>query len=188
MKRNLMSSFIVGIIVVLVLSSTYAFLIFTTSQNTNETVAGCFQVNYSGQEIQSEELKSTEQYSDGAQTEIQLWKDEDCDIYTEANLYIHTDTKSTTAPVGKDVALKYQVVQVLNTGQEKVVDGAAGSINPDGNGDLLIHTVHLTNDIQTYKVYLWIDSNISLGSYDNTSYQGYIYATSTQTSTVTKNT
>ncbi len=48
----------------------------------------------------------------------------------------------------------------------------------------MLAIVPLTVDPVEYQVYLWIDSGISNGQYDNKSFSGYIYATSEQSSTV----
>lgn len=53
-------------------------------------------------------------------------------------------------------------------------------------GDTLLATLPLENTEVTYTVYLYIDSTISLGNYNDKTYSGYIYATTEQTSTVGK--
>ena len=54
-------------------------------------------------------------------------------------------------------------------------------------GDTLVATVPLTDSTVNYTLYVWIDSSLSGGNYDNTSYSGQIFAESSQTSTVDKN-
>ena len=53
-----------------------------------------------------------------------------------------------------------------------------------GETDVLLATVPLTDTKTEYKIYIWIDSSLSKGAYNDKSYSGYIYAKSTQTSTV----
>ena len=54
-------------------------------------------------------------------------------------------------------------------------------------GDTLLATLPLEDKEVTYTIYLYIDSTVSLGNYNDKTYSGYIYATTEQTSTVGKN-
>ena len=54
-------------------------------------------------------------------------------------------------------------------------------------GDTLLATLPLEDTEITYTIYLYIDSTLSLGNYNDKNYSGYIYATTEQTSTVGKN-
>ena len=54
-------------------------------------------------------------------------------------------------------------------------------------GDTLLATLPLEDKEITYTIYLYIDSTVSLGNYNDKTYSGYIYATTEQTSTVGKN-
>ena len=53
-------------------------------------------------------------------------------------------------------------------------------------GDTLLATLPLEDTEITYTIYLYIDSTVSLGNYNDKTYSGYIYATTEQTSTVGK--
>lgn len=174
MKReNIKSVAIIGIIVLFSLGATYAFLNFGATNNTATGVGGCFEVNYSGQVINNLSLESTATYTEGASSNVILSKSTNCQIYTEAEIYIHTNT-TTTAPIS-DGALKYKVLNGSTTVGE-------GSVTT--TGDTKLATVTLSTTATTYKVYLWIDSDISNGKYHEKTYSGYIYASSIQSSTV----
>ena len=173
-KTNIKSLIIVSILVVFALSTTYAFLNLSASNSTTATgEAGCFVVNYTGQTINNSSLVSTTNYAEGASSNVVLSKNANCKIYTEADIMIHTNT-TTTAPISNG-ALKYKVMN----GTTEVSSGTITT-----TGDTKLATVTLTTTATTYKVYIWIDSNISLGTYNGKSYSGYLYAKSIQTSTI----
>ena len=172
-KENLKSIIIIVLLIIFSLSATYAFLTFSSSNNTATGTGGCFQVNYSGQTINEDALISTDDYTEGASSNIILSKSSDCQIYTKASIMIKTNT-STTAPISNG-ALKYKVLQ----GTTIISEGTITT-----TGDTTLATVALTTTSTTYKVYIWIDSNISNGTYHDKSYSGYLYATAIQTSTV----
>lgn len=159
-----------------VTSNTYAFLFLQENINFDLATAGCLEVNYSAQEINTAELVTTTNYLEGAHTIVSLSKDEDCQIYTEASIYIHTND-TITAPINDIRALKYKVLLgdlVLSEGViTKVVDK-----------DTKLATVELTNEVKNYDIYVWIDSELSQGAYHETTYSGYIYAESVQSSTL----
>lgn len=160
--------------VVLLIGSTYAYQQLGATSNTAQGQGGCFQVNYSGQNLDAGSIVSTDNYLNGAHTTVTLSKDSTCKIYTEANIYIHTNNE-TTAPIDTTEAMRYKLV--TNDGYER-----NGFITV--KGDTLLGSVALTDTSTTYTIYVWVDSDLSEGAYHNTSYSGYIYAESAQTSTV----
>lgn len=178
-KTNIKSLIIISLIIVFSLSATYAFLNLSASANNATTGnGGCFLVNYSGQAINNSALVSTTNYNEGASSQVVLSKASNCEIYTEADIMIYTNT-TTTAPIS-DGALKYKIEIISGDGQ--IISGGEGSITT--TGDTTLATVSLTETATTYVVYIWIDSSISKGAYNGTTYSGYLYANSTQTSTI----
>ena len=184
-KENIKLSTIISLVVIISLSATYAYIESTFSNNEATGTGGCFEVNYSGQEINNSSLKSTSIYTEGASTDITLSKNSDCEIYTEASIYIYTNN-ATTAPISTHEALKYKVVKLNYDGTITDIDGATGTITSIGD-TLLVENIELTTTPTTYAIYLWIDPAISGGSFNGTTYSGHIYASSTQSSTVTGN-
>lgn len=180
-KENIKSLILISLIVTFALSATYAYMILSASSNNTATgVGGCFEVYYSGQSIGNEEaIKSTTNYLEGAHAQVTLSKMENCKIYSEAEIYIHTDNDS-TAPLGP--SLKYKILN----GETLISEGAiTENLNTDGNQiDNLLATVTLEETQKTYDIYIWVDSTTSNGAYNDKMYSGYIYATSTQTSTI----
>ena len=174
-RSNIKLTLIIGIMVTAVLGATYAFLQLESSNSTASGEAGCFKVNYNSEVLSSSDLVSTINYLEGSHSQITLSKDTNCKIYTEATIYVHTNT-TTTAPLADTQALKYKV---LLNGTEK----ATGVINSI-NSDIELTTVELTNTPTTYDIYIWVDKDISQGAYNGKSYSGYIYATSTQSSSI----
>lgn len=169
--------FLIILLITLTLGGTYAFLNAQISNNTTTGQAGCFQVSYSGQVINSSNLSATNNYLEGAKTEVTLKKDASCQIYTTSDIYIYTNSEGTTAPIS-DGALKYKVLQGDTVKSE-------GTITQKGAQTLLLSNISLSTTATTYKIYIWVDSNVTTDrAYDKTKYSGYIYAESTQQSTV----
>lgn len=179
-RENINLSIIILLVVAISLSATYAFIKLNASSNETSGEAGCFEVNYSGQEINNSSLQSTTNYLDGAQSEITLSKNEDCEIYTEASIYLYTNeiAEDEFRPDLSNGALKYKVMQ-------GTTELGSGSITATGD-TLLKDQIILTETATTYTVYLWIDPEVSRGSYHGKQYSGYLYASSTQSSTITK--
>lgn len=188
-KENIKLSVIISLIVVISLSATYAYMELSTSGNSATGQGGCFEVNYEATAINTSALQSTtnDNYAQGANSVITLSKNEDCEIYTKAEIYLHTNTADTTAPLCYDedsenylessCSMKYKIMQ----GTEEISTGEIMAETPDQ----LLATVDLTENATSYTVYLWINSETSKGTYNGTTYSGYLYASSTQTSTVT---
>ena len=176
-KENIKLSITLLLIITISLIATYAYLTMGASNNITNTAGGCFVVNYTGQSINNLSLQSNANYEEGAQSEITLSKNKNCEIYTKASIYIHTNTEETTIPFSEVQAMKYQVMQ----GTEVVSSGTI-----DGSEDQKLTEVDLTETATAYTIYLWIDPAISQGAYNGKSYSGYFYANSTQTSTVTE--
>ena len=166
---------IIVVIVTVLLSSTYAFLSFNTDNNSAGGEGGCFEVDYTATVIGSSNLVSTEEEPTMAFSTITISKDEGCEIYTEADVVIHTNSEGTTAPISEYEALKYKVV----SSGDVISSGVITTV-----GDLIIATVPITDSEVSYDIYIWVDSDISNGEYDGKNYSGYIFAESRQTSTV----
>ena len=162
---------------ILLISGTYAYQYITTTNSNATGMGGCFNVNYTGQNIATTDLATTTNYQNGSKTTVTLSKHSSCKLYTEANIYLKTNN-TTTAPIESVHALKYKVFN----GTSQISEGTITTKN-----DYLLATVPLTNTSTTYTVYLYIDIDISIGQYDGKSYSGYVYAESNQTSTIEGN-
>ena len=161
----------------LITSSTYAYLYLGSNNNSISGSGKCEGVNYKGENISASNLVSTTNYLEGAKSTITLSKNKDCTIYTYVNLYLYTNN-TTTAPITTVKALKYKIVSSNNVTYSGVVSYME---------DTLLATLPLEDTEITYTIYLYIDSTLSLGNYNDKTYSGYIYATTEQTSTVGKN-
>jgi len=179
-NTNIKLSIIISLIVALSLSTTYAYIEITNDNNTASGDAGCFEVNYNAQAIDGTTLQSSDNYDPEKYSTVTLSKNENCEIYTEASIYLHTNSENTDAPLS-DGAMKYKIMQ----GNTEIASGTINEVTQDSE-DQLLKTVDLTENAITYTIYLWIDSTISQGSYDGKSYSGYLYARSTQSSTITE--
>lgn len=186
-KKNIQLSLLITILVVATLGTTYAYLN-SSANNSNPTgTGGCFNVAYTkGQDIDS--LISTSNYEEGTSTTVTLSKAQDCEIYTTASIHINTTNTTsnpTTAPIATVKALKYKIV---TSGNSIVNDDGTTTSTKEGVidviGDKTLANVNLTTTATQYTIYLWIDSSISEGQFDSTTYSGYIYAESTQASTI----
>jgi len=154
--------------------STYAILTLNAQNNTMTGSGYCNNINYTAEIIDSSSITSTENYLEGAKTNITISNNTNCRIYTLAHIYLYTN-ESTTSPIEEVPALKYKVFD----GEILIKEGTITQ-----KKDTLIATVPLSHISTTYTVYTYIDSSISNGSYNNTNYSGYIYATTEQTSTI----
>lgn len=178
--KNIILIIFISIVTFLILQTTYAYLDLGAEPNDTTGVAGCFEVEYEAQEITAANLESSIDYSTTeAQTEVKLSKSENCKIYSEADIKIYTND-STSAPIDNPQALKYKIVRTSGNGTIKTSD--EGIISE--KGETTLATVSLTETETVYKIYLWIDAEISQGSYDQETFSGYIYAESVQTSTI----
>ena len=63
---------VITVIIVFMLSSTYAFLEFRQVKNITGTETGCFEVNYTAQAINASDLVSTTNYAQGARSQVVL--------------------------------------------------------------------------------------------------------------------
>ena len=198
-KENFNLTILIFLAVVFSLSATYAYLELSPGAASATGQGGCFNVNYNVSDTEGEDidkleitaLQSTTNYLEGASANITLSKNENCEIYTQALIYIHTNSSSTTAPLCYETtsenytpsgcSMKYKIMQ----GESEVSSGIINAVTADSE-DQLLATIDLDTDPTTYTIYLWIDSSISGGSYHNTTYSGYFYASSTQSSTVTE--
>ena len=191
LKENIKLIILISLIAIISLSSTYAFIQLGATSNTATGTGGCFNVNYSGNstDVNNSEVVTSTQYTTVKSTEIALYKSADCDIYTEALIYLHTDSSNNTAPLCLNTnhsdyidgccSMKYQVMQ----GNTVISSGIVNK--PDNeNDDQLLATVPLTTSSVSYDVYLWIDSSTSKGIYHGTTYSGSIYASAIQSSTI----
>ena len=181
-SKNIWLVLVITTTMTLILGTTYAYLELGGTSNATGT-AGCFNVTYTGQAINNSNLSVTTAYNlTEAQTTVKLNKASNCEIYTEADIKLFTDS-NITAPISSPQALKYKVVKTSGNGTIK--SGGEGIITSKGASTTLA-TVSLTETQTTYTIYLWIDSSISNGYYDQKTYSGYIYAESKQSSTITE--
>ncbi|MBQ8682019.1 MAG: hypothetical protein IJ509_03825 [Bacilli bacterium] len=207
-KKNSKLLIIIIMIITLSLSATYAYLELSSANNTSTGQGGCFVVDYEGKGVvitdSSIASVTDENYTQSAASSITLNKNANCKIYTEAEIYLHTDASETSAPLCGDVidingngivdiaaeekyetaacSMKYKVMQ----GSSVVSSGTISSPDVTGNEEQLLATVDLTETATEYTIYLWINRGTSLGYYDAKAYSGYLYAVSNQTSTITQ--
>lgn len=172
-NTNIKTLIIIILLVVFSLSATYAFVNLSAIDNTATGTGRCLDVNYSGQAINNSALVSTTNYTEGASSVVTLSKATGCDIYTEADIMISTNS-NITAPIS-DGALKYKILQSTQVISE-------GSITT--TGDTKLATVNLNTTATAYTVYIWIDSDISQGNYNNKTFSGSLWAQAVQTSTI----
>ena len=184
---------LVIIFIGLAFGTTYAFLSLSDSKNNPTGQAGCFDIDYSvtgfpnnsSTSIIHTNLSSTTNYLEGVKATVSLKKASTCKIYTEASLYIHTqnltELRSTTSattllPTG---AVNYTIT---NSSGTVLTEGSITALGRKLMSDSLEITA---NTASTYNIYLWIDSSITSNrNFDEKEFVGYIYAESTQQSTI----
>ena len=168
-------TYLIVMYAVIIMTSTYAYKEFSSEREGLTGQGGCFNVDYFGREITSLNILTSENYKNGAKTSVVLSKNSSCKLYSLANIYLHTNN-STTAPISTITALKYKVLD----GETIIAEGTV----TEKNSDKLLKTVPLTENPTNYYIYLYIDSELSEGNYNDTTYSGYIYAEANQTSTI----
>ena len=193
-KENIKLSIIILLVVVVSLSATYAYLELSDSHSSATGTGGCFEVNYQATEINAAALRSTtnENYKDGASSTITLSRNANCEIYTEAYIYLHTNSVAANIkaplcteayldenPNHSSCSLRYKIVKVEGETETLLNEGSIMDVE-----DQLLTTVDLTEVETLYKVYIWINSETSKGTYNKKTYSGYLYASSSQSSTI----
>jgi hypothetical protein len=169
-KQYLKLIFLIALLITLIIGTTYAFLNLNGNKATEGTKAGCFSVSYEGNEINATNLSTTTNYLEGAKTTLKLKKDTDCEIYTTANIYLYIDSTNTTSTLLSG-DLNYIILDQNST---TIAQGVVTS-----TGSILLKTVSLTTTQTPYSV-----KPSSNRTYDNTKFVGYIYADTTQSSTI----
>lgn len=210
-KSNIPMIIIIILLISLALGSTYAFLQITNPEGQVQGVAGCFEIDYTGvtgkYQNYENKLESSTNYNESYINEetqaeegfatVTLAKNENCKIYNEATINLHTE--SGTADDGEektssDLLTKYTIDGVEQTALKYTVLNSSGTIISEGSifntGATPLATVDLTDTEETYKIYIWVDSNITYNNdqnitYHDLRYSGYIYVDATQTSTYT---
>ena len=145
-KYNIKLTIVILLIITTVLSTTYAFLNLTKSNNTEESTAGCFVVDYTGK-IVSTNLGSIDtstvasDYTKGSHATVTLNKDsnKECMIYTKATISLHTDTAN-TAPLNQPQALYYKVLSgetVISSGVITDTQNSSTSVPTNFSVDLV---------------------------------------------------
>lgn len=199
MNGNKKLLIIVVVVISLLLSSTYAFLSLNSDVSDATGEGGCFEVEYSADPtIVTSSLVSTVNVPESPILSITISKDNSCKIYSNADIYIHTNMSNneTTAPINDTPALKYKIFAKKNSSGEIIINkignitttlNADGTLNEDLKitiADNIVDGIPVLEEAITYDIYIWVDKNASLGRYNNTTYSGYIYAEAHQTSTI----
>ena len=183
MKRDILRSIIiVGLIITLGISSTYAFMYYSNSNASSTGNGGCFVVTYQGTAVTNATITVGETYNEtgaNAHPVVKLSKNANCKIYTTASIYLSVDqTSGIPLEISNPAsgAFKYKIMN----GSTEVASGVVQK----SNSDILLATVNLTTSTVTYVIYLWIDINLSIGEYNGKTFSGKIYAKSDQSSTI----
>ena len=109
---------------ILLISGTYAYQQLSANNSNPTGMGGCFNVNYTGQNITTSDLSTTTNYQEGSKTTVTLSKHSSCKMYTEANIYLKTNN-ATTAPIETVPALRYKLfkgVYLTIYGRYKIED------------------------------------------------------------------
>lgn len=191
LKRKIMVLRVLIIVAyaLIITSGTYAYLQVGDSKNAMSGQGECAEgILYQGTEIYHTNLSVTDNYLEGAKGTIQLTKNSSCKLYTKAKIYIHIDSFLHTDPTNSSTTT-YDSNMIVNY---KIMNGntnvATGNFTPVVGTDVELTTsdVTLTESGILYTVYLWVEQNDTLADryFDNDEIVGYLYAYSTQTSTI----
>ncbi len=194
-KSNTILILLIGAITIFSIGTTYAFLNINANSNNQTGQSGCFEINYTGTigkyDSINDELESSDTYTgpyenDTGFASVKFSKASSCKIYDKLNIKLHTNSE-TSLQLLKEGALKYRVVNSSNNSEYWDGEIKTTSTTSSELDTTLAPNVALINTEKTYKIYLWVDTSISHNSnynYDGLKYSGYIYADTTQSSTI----
>ena len=175
-------------LMVVVVSVTYAWF---TWQSSNTTISGstdCFTINYDkGSDIGSNDnpsnLRPVCDYKEGDNVVLSINVDSSCNVTGTGKINLTTTTfdlengTSAFSLSNSSEILKYKVVKVSGS-TETEVSGCSGNVNSLGTIGLC--DISVTSNVDTYKVYLYMDCNTATIDYIGASYVGYIQTAVTQ--------
>ena len=190
MRKEVTFSILVVVIVsiIAVIGSTYAYysLVATGTNRTVTANAEKYDVIYTGgTHINSQTcaMNVVANKEAGCHTDVQIGVSSGVTVTINADLFINIDTISAGL---KTAGFKWEVYRVNGTTETLVSNGNFSSI-PANNQITILSNEPLSTTIKTFRIYLWIDGNMTDNSVAGTSFDGYIGANTEQLTGIVNN-
>ena len=175
-------------LIVVVVSVTYAWFTWQSSKTTLSGTTDCFTINYDkGSDIGSNDspsnLRPVCDYKEGDNVVLSINVDPTCNVTGTGTINLTTtlfNLENGTSAFGlsnSSEVLKYKVVKVSGN-TETDISGCSGNV--DRLGTMSLCSINVTSNVDTYKVYLYMDCNTATIDYISASYVGYIQTAVTQ--------
>lgn len=175
-KRSITLITIIILVIALIGGTTYAAFTFSFNHDIDLT-SECFDIIYTkGQDIGSNENKSTlsisDNYRGGLSTTLKIKNNGECGIASKGKgiIYLNTEDITTDELITSGV-LSYQVLE------EDFKELSTGTITSKGKV-VICDSLEITTEEKGVTVYLWINSqklnDDNVGAIINSTYKGYI--------------
>lgn len=190
MKKEVTYSIFISLLVIAVsiIGSTYAYYSLTAT-GTNRAVSTSskkYEIVYrGGTDIDSSncQMNIVASKEGGCNTIVEFGLGSDVDMAINGNLFINIDSISDELKIE---GFKWEVYQLNGTTETKVSSGNFKTI-PANNQIQILTNQPLSTTIAKYKIYLWIDGNLTGNDVVNTSFRGYIGANTEAITGIVKN-
>ena len=181
-KKLSLFVFFIFIYAVFITGGTYAYLsLSAVASSAISGSAGCGVINYNGTNVLNEDIQTSENYTGGVHSVITMYKSSNSG-YGEATIYLHNNTSS-VLPFASSNSASNAFKYIVLDGSTTISSGVVTK----GSEDQVLAIIPLSTTSKNYDVYLWVDSSLSNGAYNGTSYSGYLYATADCDNTLSEN-
>ncbi len=179
MKKTILYPILITIflVIIAVIGSTYAYYSLVTYGN-NRTVSANsekYEVVYTGgTHINGEtcEMNIVASKEEGCHTDVNIGISNGVNVTVNANLFINVESISNEL---KTAGFKWEVYRVAGQTETLVSSGNFASI-PNNNQITILTNEPLSTSLKTFRIYFWIDGNLTDNSVAGKSFDGYIGA------------
>ena len=190
MKKEVVYSIIITILltVITIIGSTYAYYsLAATGTNRNVTsTSEKYEIVYNGgTHINSStcEMKIVASKEQGCHTDIEIGVATGVSVTVNANLFINVTSISDELKVA---GLKWEVYRLSGNTETHVSNGNFANI-PNNNQVIILTNEPLSTTIKRFRIYIWLDGNLTDDSVVGKSFEGYIGANTEQLTGIVNN-
>ena len=190
MKKEVMYSIIITLLltIITIIGSTYAYysLVATGTNRNVSSTSEKYEIVYTGgTHINSStcEMKIVGSKEQGCHTDIEIGVATDVSITVNANLFINVTSISDELKVA---GLKWEVYRVSGNTETRVSNGNFANI-PNNNQVIILTNEPLSTTLKKFRVYIWLDGNLTDDSVAGKSFEGYIGANTEQLTGIVNN-
>lgn len=190
MKKEVMYSIIITLLltVITIIGSTYAYYSLTatgTNRNVSSTSEKYEVVYNGGTHINSStcEMKIVANKEQGCHTDIEIGVATGVSIDIKANLFINVTSISNEL---KTAGFKWEVYRLNGNTETYVTSGNFASI-PANNQLTILTNETLSTTLKKFRIYIWLDGNLTDNNVAGKSFEGYIGANTEQLTGIVNN-